>query len=400
MPDLEAPISDDMNLLNNEDTEEIVEETDEKEQEATLDDEDDDDDGEESKIEDKEETEEETEELEEESEVEIPFNRPSVKEIKAKYPNFFKDFPDLKEAYFREQQFTSFFPTVEDAKEAVENTEAYNTLSESALRGEASPILDSLQKTDPKAFEVYALDFLPSLYKKDPEVYNTVVTPLFENLLRSLYRSSDENMKNSASNIAQYLFGEDGLASLDGKKTLSKLVDIQNEQKKLKSASDTMDSNKFLESSGRVEIKIGKSLESIIGKDFDPNKTFTPFIRQQLISNVIREIGNQLRSDKGHMTVMAARWKAARSKGYSAEEESKIISTYLARAKSLIPTTRQKIINQALGKKATSSNDGKGKSTKLTNRDAPLGGRDSRIQTRTSSKLDYSKMSDLDILAS
>src|ERR1700694_5184007 len=34
-----------------------------------------------------------------------PFNRPSIKEIKAIYPDFFEKFPDIKEAIFREAAF-------------------------------------------------------------------------------------------------------------------------------------------------------------------------------------------------------------------------------------------------------------------------------------------------------
>src|SRR6516225_9215499 len=65
----------------------------------------------------------ETEDTEKEPDVKIPFYRPPISAIKEKYPNFFKDFPELKESYFREMRFTELFPTVEDAKEAVSENE-------------------------------------------------------------------------------------------------------------------------------------------------------------------------------------------------------------------------------------------------------------------------------------
>ena len=40
----------------------------------------------------------------------------SRKEILAKYPKLFKDFPYLEKAYYREQQFTEVFPTIQDAR--------------------------------------------------------------------------------------------------------------------------------------------------------------------------------------------------------------------------------------------------------------------------------------------
>src|ERR1017187_4858994 len=97
--------NDDANLLD-----ETTEESDAAASEETLDD-----DGnpiiaKPAKEEDANEEDEDTEEsdTEEESDKEkpqVPFDRPSISEIRAKYPDFFKDFPALKESYFREIKF-------------------------------------------------------------------------------------------------------------------------------------------------------------------------------------------------------------------------------------------------------------------------------------------------------
>jgi len=76
---------------------------------------------EEKKEEEKKEEAKEEEEEEEEEELELGPRRPSFKEIKEKYPDFFKTFPELREAFFRESEYTKIFPTVEDAKEALED---------------------------------------------------------------------------------------------------------------------------------------------------------------------------------------------------------------------------------------------------------------------------------------
>src|SRR6188508_1980225 len=54
---------------------------------------------------------------EEDLELTTPVRR---KEILAKYPKLFKDFPYLEKAYYREQQFTEINPTIEDARVASE----------------------------------------------------------------------------------------------------------------------------------------------------------------------------------------------------------------------------------------------------------------------------------------
>src|SRR5437763_300329 len=71
----------------------------------------------EGKVEEEEDKGPEKEEEEEEEEHGI-VGRPTFKDIKAKYPNLFKDFPDLRDMVFRERDYSELFPTVEDAKEA------------------------------------------------------------------------------------------------------------------------------------------------------------------------------------------------------------------------------------------------------------------------------------------
>src|SRR5438445_13483185 len=70
------------------------------------------------KLEEKPEEEEDEEDLVLEKDAKIPFDRPTIKAIKAEFPEFFNKFPELKESYLREIEFTKIFPTVEDAKEA------------------------------------------------------------------------------------------------------------------------------------------------------------------------------------------------------------------------------------------------------------------------------------------
>src|SRR5439155_10245930 len=56
--------------------------------------------------------------------------RPTFKEITAKYPNLFKDFPDLREAMGREREYTELFDTVDAAKEAKEQVDDFSYLRE------------------------------------------------------------------------------------------------------------------------------------------------------------------------------------------------------------------------------------------------------------------------------
>jgi hypothetical protein len=391
IPSAEGPKYDIDKILIDEDPETIVEDGDKDEDE----------DEESVRVETggKEETEEEGEEDEEtESEPpKVPFSRPSIKDIKAKYPEFFKDFPDLKDAIFREARFTQYFPTVEDAKESFEDNEAFTVLSDAALAGDSAPLLESLHKTDAKSFKAFTASFLPNLYKRDEEAYSVAVTPLFENFLRQAYKAGDENMKNSALNLAQYLFGDDGEASVLGKKTLSKVQAILEEGTKTIKERDAATTESFRKAAGYVSDEVNKNMRILVNKDFDPDKVFTKSIRELLITEIVSKIDRQLVLDKAHVTVMGSRWKRARSNGYTDDDKSKLISTYLARAKSLIPSIREQVRQAALGKsiKAADKTRERVKAPeKEVNQGAPPRG------TRQTQTRDYSKMSDREILDS
>ena len=58
------------------------------------------------------EAEDESEEEEDEPKVTY-YDRPTVKQIKDKYPDFFKSFPQLRDMYFRESEFSKVFPTID-----------------------------------------------------------------------------------------------------------------------------------------------------------------------------------------------------------------------------------------------------------------------------------------------
>lgn len=341
----------------------------------------------------------EEEDVEDIEPVKGPFSRPSIKDIKGKFPEFFKEFPELKDVIFREANYTQLFPTVEDAKEAFNDNEAFATLSDAALSGDSAPLLESLEKTDSKALNAFACSFLPSLYKRNQEVYSNVVTPLFENLLRQVHKSGDENMKNSAINIATFLFGDDGEDSVLGKKTLSRAFQITEEQKKSKEQLEIKNANAFREAASDISNQVHRAMTALILKDFDPEKVFSKFIREKLAEEIVSKIDKKLNSDNGHKVVMSARWKRARQNGYTSDEKSKIISTYLARAKSLIPSVKEEVRLAALGKTARAAQErGEKVRNSVNPRKELTGGRVPRNGNNSSNSRDYSKMTDREIL--
>lgn len=354
---------------------------------------------EEEEIPDEEETEEGTEETPEEEEeqegIEIPHDRPTPKEVKAKYPNFFKDFPELKEGFFREIEYTKLFPTVEDAKEALEDNSAFRVLQDSAFKGDSGPILQAIQKSDPTAFTRFARNFIPTLYKMDQNLYSETVNPLFENLVRYAFnegkKHNNENLQNAALVLSELLFETDGIAK--GEKTIVKKLEPLKDTKE-------QDATLFRTAFGKVSPKIVSSMNSLIAKDLDPNRVFSPFLRDKIVEEVRNRIDKQLEMDDGHRRVMSSRWARAKDQGYIDAELSKIISTYLARAKALIPSIRDDVRKRALATKQRNSDkrEERVKSRTPERREA-TGGRPTKPPSKNG-KVNYREMSDLDILNS
>src|SRR5262245_60605887 len=65
------------------------------------------------------------------------------KEILAKYPKLFKDFPYLEKAYYREQQFTELLPTIADAKLAVEKAQILDRTEQQVMSGDIIGVLSA-----------------------------------------------------------------------------------------------------------------------------------------------------------------------------------------------------------------------------------------------------------------
>src|SRR6187399_3217989 len=109
---------------------------------------------------------------EEDLELTTPVRR---REILAKYPQLFKDFPYLEKAYYREQQFTELLPTIQDAKTAVEKARFMDDIDQSLMSGDITTVLEAAKSENSDAFYKIADNYLPTLKKVDSQAYYHVL---------------------------------------------------------------------------------------------------------------------------------------------------------------------------------------------------------------------------------
>ena len=229
-----------------------------------------------------------------------------------------------------------------------------------------------------------------------------------EDISRSMFRKGtsegNESMANAAKYLAHFYFGNADIA--EGKSTGVTKEDYKQESEVAKERRE-WDDQKQLEFRGVIERDLHQQLSDLVtgtdaktGKSrLDPDEVLSPFIRNTIIDRVIADIGSTLQADKSHITYMDSLWSRARQNGRTETDKARIISAYLARARSLAPSLRSKYVSEAMGKKVRDVNQKRVKMSSIESK-MPSNGRVSGSGQKSYSpkSIDYRKTSDYDIL--
>lgn len=333
------------------------------------------------------------------------YGRPTVADIKTKYPNFFKDFPDMRHSLFREGEYSSIFPTIDDAKEAQEKVGDYDNLVQlfnSGKQEDFEQFLGGIAKDGSLAN--VAGNFLPSLYKTNRETYFQITTPIAEALCRNAFRTAEgagnENLKNAALVLAKWAFGDVKFAtgerqSEPPKATAAKDPDLEREK-------SAFYQEKYNDARAHVDTNGATKLRAEIKNGLDPNGVFKPFTLNLLLKEVMEEVGRELEKDPRHMAMMNSLWKQAHRAGYAGNWKDRLLTTYLSRARAVMPAIRMRIRAEALKGEQHSADETSRIANKSSDRKEVQGGGSSRVGSGTRApsarEVDWSKTSDMDIL--
>ena len=390
-----ASVVDDVNVLNDEGSEEVVEE----EPEA-------------SPVEEAEELEEKPEEEPEEKPQEINpiYDRPTIKQINEKFPDFFKKFPSMRDMYFREAEYSKVFPTIEDAKEASENNEVFSNIREDVFKGSIDRFLYAVKESDPKALDKIAENILPNLNKISPDAHLKATLPLMQNIVKAAFiegkRTGNENLMHAAEHLSNYLFNDHEIASSG--KSLIKPPEQDDRVKEIEDREKSYEVRRFQDFDNSVRTDGATRLQELVleknseGKDkIDPEGVLSEFVRNAVIEKVIKQVNDQMLADRTFQAQMQKLWVNSKRNGYDADSKSRILSAFLARAKSLIPAIRAKLVSEALGtsskiharKREIAENSNSRKETGSSGRDVRGGNKSYNAKA-----IDWSKTSDLDLL--
>lgn len=337
--------------------------------------------------------------------------RPPIKAIKAKYPNLFKDFPQLKPAFFNYPQYTELFADVETAREAASKAAEYDNLEATIVgKGDAKLLLETLSENNPKALKKMVEGFSENVRAVDQDAYIKLSTPIIEELLyhAAVHASKvgNKNLSLAARHLANFVFANGGDIPDISKRTPEPKQ--SQAEKELEEERATYRQEKFTSALDDVVEMIRPDINGILGNKLDG---LTGFERKQIIKEARAEVDKVLGSDKAFQQSIRNLWDRAAKAGYSSESKSRIKSAWLDRAKLVAPSVRNRLKQEAISsrnskrKETAQKDDSESKiKFKVTSEKKTFPERGGKIPQTSHrrvldpKKIDWRKTSDRDIL--
>lgn len=326
--------------------------------------------------------------------------RPTAKEITAAYPGIFKKFPGLRDAYFREQKFTQYFPTLDDAEQAAVKAIAQDKLDESFDAGDPSLVTMVLDRKG--VLNTFVDKLLPHLYEKNREAWHKVADPIVRAMLRAASRtgqqSQDNNLVLAARHLNRYLYGKYEDPQLE---TKSKEPDPELERLKDEKAQRLQrDGNNF-------KMGVHREARERIAKEISVQLTgIQKHLRPAIVDRIIDEVGEILNGDKEYDSMMKRYWYQAARSEFDASWGPRLISAYLGRARHLLPSKIRKY-NVSESREVEDNNEGREnprnrpRTTSQTETRLPpnRGGKNIvPIKSIPTERINYGKTSDMDLM--
>jgi hypothetical protein len=310
------------------------------------------DDVEETTEEDKEEevVEEEKEEelkLDDENELIIPAKR---KEILAAYPDLFKKFPYIEKAIFREQKFTEYFSTPQEAEGALETIKEYEKHQEELFSGSPESILKTLNTENPEGFAKLVDNYLPTLQKVSPEAFGHVLNNVYKTAIAEMVRvaksTKNEDLEGAAVIVHQFLYGN---ADWVPPTNFSKEdVSVNKERETIKKEREDLQRERFDEARDGITTRIENTIKSTIESNIDPKGQMSEYVKTKAISDCIENINKLIKADTRFNSTLTRLWQDAGKRNYNKDSLDQIRSVYLTRAKVDLAGVIRDVRNNAL----------------------------------------------------
>jgi hypothetical protein len=276
------------------------------------------------------------------------------KEILSKYPKLFKDFPYLEKAYYREQQFTETFPTIQDAKIAAEKASILDQTERQVMQhGDISSVLRAAREESPEAFNRIADNYLPTLRRVDQNAYYHVLGNVIKDTIVTMVREGrnlgDQGapLQAAANVLNQFVFGSQNFTPST---PLSRQPDPQqqNAQQEIAQQHQQLVYTKFEGVKDDLQTRADNVLKSTIDGHIDPRGTMTDYVKQHATKEAFDNLETLISKDTRFRSLLDKLWEKAFQSNFDKESTDRIKSAYLSKAKTLLPSVIKKARNDAM----------------------------------------------------
>ena len=235
------------------------------------------------------------------------------------YKEAFKQFPELRKAFFENNQYKTVFPTPEDAQEAYEQVQVFNDFDAAIKQGDVNPVINAIIESNPQAFSTFAENFLPNLQQMDPRLFDRALAPSVANLLRGAIdagqRNGNKNLELAAQHLSAWLFRDANPPNL---KPVAPQV-AANPQ-----ANDARSQEFYKE----LQDEMSVFLNSEALRNLDPNNVLPLPLKKHTAQDIINSaIGIMKKDGQAQRQLQILRDKAARS-GFSYESRKALRDKY------------------------------------------------------------------------
>jgi len=275
------------------------------------------------------------------------------KEILAKYPKLFKDFPYLEKAYYRDQQFTEILPTVQDARLAVEKARILDNTEREVMDGNITSILRAARSESQEAFNKIADNYLPALRAVDQQAYYHVLGNVVKDTIITMAREGKNLGDNGAPLLAaanilnQFVFGSQ---TFTPPQQLARQVNPneQAREQQLNQQEQQRFYQQFETVKDELQTKADNVLKSTIDGHIDPNGTMSDYVKSHATKEAFENLEVLISKDTRFRSLLDKLWEKAFQSNFDKETTAKIKSAYLSKAKTLLPSVIKKARNDAL----------------------------------------------------
>ncbi len=273
------------------------------------------------------------------------------KEILAKYPKLFKDFPYLEKAYYREQQYTELLPTIDDAKQAVEDQSILRNFEGDLERGNTETILTAIKTNSPKSFAKVVDNYLGTLQKVDEKAYHHVIGNVLKHtmvrMIEEARESKQDVLQEAAQILHQFVFGTSKW--IPPTKLSSDEPDVKDDKElELTRREQAISERALRDANNSLDTKVNNKFRATIEANIDPKDSMSDYVKKTATREAYEQLGELISNDSRFKIIVDKLWERAAREDYSKASLDRIESAFVSKARTLLPSVLKKARNEAL----------------------------------------------------